>query len=103
MDRRSAQAPSAVIMIRPHHFSPNKQTQKDNAFQQSAENLDQTALAKSAYDEATNVAKKLEELNIKVHVFEDEGTSFTKQHNNMLLFACAESFLAKHLGGSREI
>ena len=74
MDRRSAQAPSAVIMIRPHHFSPNKQTQKDNAFQQSAENLDQTSLAKSAYDEATNVAKKLEELNIKVHVFEDEGT-----------------------------
>ncbi|MBT6032410.1 MAG: amidinotransferase, partial [Kordiimonadaceae bacterium] len=31
MDRRSAQAPAAVIMIRPHHFSPNEETAKDNS------------------------------------------------------------------------
>jgi dipeptidyl aminopeptidase/acylaminoacyl peptidase len=48
---------------------------------------------------------KLKENNIDHEhlVFEDESTNFTKQHNNMLLFACAESFLAKHLGGAREI
>jgi dipeptidyl aminopeptidase/acylaminoacyl peptidase len=48
---------------------------------------------------------KLKEKNIdhEYLVFEDEGTNFTKKHNNMLLFACAESFLAKHLGGTREI
>ena len=48
---------------------------------------------------------KLKEKNIDHEhlVFEDEGTNFTKQHNNMLLFACAESFLAKHLGGVTEV
>lgn len=74
MDRRSAQAPSAVIMIRPHHFSPNEQTAKDNSFQNSAEGLSQDEVARLAYDEATNAAKKLEENGIKVHIFEDEGT-----------------------------
>jgi len=72
MDRRSAQAPSAVIMIRPHHFAPNKQTEKDNAFQQPARNLNQETMAKLAYEEATNVAKTLMEEGVKVHIFEDE-------------------------------
>jgi hypothetical protein len=27
------QAPSAVVMVRPHHFSPNPDTAADNSFQ----------------------------------------------------------------------
>jgi hypothetical protein len=29
------QAPSAVVMVRPHFFTPNPQTASDNAFQPS--------------------------------------------------------------------
>ena len=74
MDRRSAQAPAAVIMIRPHHFSPNEETATDNSFQQSGDGLDQTALAKSAYEEASKASRLLEANGIKVHIFEDETT-----------------------------
>lgn len=73
MDRRSAQAPAAVIMIRPHHFSPNEETAKDNAFQQSVGNLSAADVAQAAFDEATLAAKTLEEKGVKVHIFEDEG------------------------------
>lgn len=57
------------------------------------------------FQDFEKMVAKLKEKNIdhEYLVFEDEGTNFTKQHNNMLLFACAESFLAKHLGGAREI
>ncbi|MBT7583669.1 MAG: amidinotransferase [Kordiimonadaceae bacterium] len=75
MDRRSAQAPSAVIMIRPLHFSPNEQTAKDNSFQNSAVGMDQNDVAKAAYEEATSAAAKLEEHGIKVHIFADESTA----------------------------
>ena len=73
MDRRSAQAPVAVIMIRPHHFSPNEETAEDNAFQQSANGLNQFEMAKAAYSEATLAAETLERHGIKVHIFEDKG------------------------------
>tara|TARA_R110002096_G_scaffold426421_1_gene636234 strand:+ start:137071 stop:137997 length:927 start_codon:yes stop_codon:yes gene_type:complete len=73
MDRRSAQAPAAVIMIRPHYFSPNEETANDNAFQQSGDGLSASEMAKSAYTEATNVAERLESKGIKVHIFEDES------------------------------
>lgn len=73
MDRRSAQAPAAVIMIRPHHFFPNEETAKDNAFQQSTGILSAFEVAQTAYDEATLAAKKLEENGVKVHIFEDKG------------------------------
>ena len=29
----SVQAPSAVVLIRPHHFAPNSETADDNVFQ----------------------------------------------------------------------
>lgn len=74
IDRRSAQAPSAVIMIRPHHFGPNEQTAKDNAFQQTDKKRTAQEIAKDAYAEATAAAEKLEANGIKVHIFEDEGT-----------------------------
>ncbi|HPF45951.1 MAG: amidinotransferase [Alphaproteobacteria bacterium] len=73
MDRKSAQAPAAVIMIRPHHFSPNDQTAKDNSFQQSDQARSALEIAKDAYEEATHAAQKLEAKGVKVHIFEDKG------------------------------
>ena len=73
MERRSAQAPSAVIMIRPHHFRPNAETSSDNAFQQSAEGRDPEVLAKMAYEEVTTASDVLQNHGVRVHVFEDSG------------------------------
>lgn len=74
MDRRSAQAPSAVIMIRPHQFLPNEETAKDNAFQKTGDGLSREDIKKYAYQEASTVSDKLESVGVKVHIFEDEGT-----------------------------
>lgn len=73
MEKRSVQAPAAVIMIRPHNFSPNWQTAKDNSFQKSGDGLSEQEIAKSAYAEATKVAETLERKGINVHIFEDES------------------------------
>ena len=73
MNRRSAQAPAAVIMIRPHHFLPNQETAKDNAFQKNGGGLNSSEMAKSAFTETTNVANKLTSFGIKTPIFEDES------------------------------
>lgn len=69
--RPSVQAPSSVVMIRPHQFTVNTQTADDNAFQAiaTADGSD----AKKAYQEITRVSEKLRSLDITVHLFEDEG------------------------------
>lgn len=72
MDRRSAQTPSAVVMVRPHHFSPNQETANDNAFQQSVEGKDADVIAKEAYNEVTRAAEQLNFVGIRTHIFEDE-------------------------------
>jgi hypothetical protein len=72
MDRRSAQAPSAVIMIRPHKFVPNAQTAADNAFQKSVNLSDHGLISETAFKESSRASDKLKEYGIKVHVFEDE-------------------------------
>jgi len=69
--RRSAQAPSAVIMIRPHQFWPNEETADDNAFELKT-NLDRDTIAKSAFDEVSRAAQGLEDPGVKTHIFEDE-------------------------------
>ncbi len=74
MERRSAQAPSAVIMVRPHHFAPNEETAKDNAFQRMNFERSKSELSKAAFDEATLAAQTLEDDGGRVHIFEDEGT-----------------------------
>ncbi len=73
MDHRSAQAPTAVIMVRPHHFSPNQETANDNAFQQSVEGQDPNQIAKDAFEEVTRAAEQLNFAGIQTHIFEDEG------------------------------
>lgn len=71
--RRSAQAPAAVVMIRPHHFTPNEETAQDNAFQAMGLADQDQSLSDRAYGEASDVAATLEAHGVRVHVFEDEG------------------------------
>ena len=74
MSPRSVQAPGAVVMIRPHDFSPNTQTASDNAFQRDATALDAATVARAAHDEAGRAAEVLRVAGFRTHVFEDTGT-----------------------------
>lgn len=70
--RRSIQAPSAVVMIRPHHFTPNPETASDNAFQPPADDtLDRQLVERAAFDEVSRAIARLEGLGVTVHVFDD--------------------------------
>ncbi|WP_439615311.1 citrulline utilization hydrolase CtlX [Shinella sp.] len=68
----SIQAPSAVVMVRPHHFTVNTETAADNSFQVLADTGEN--LAAAAYDEISRAAETLESHGVAVHLFEDEGT-----------------------------
>lgn len=68
MRAASAQAPNAVVLIRPHHFRPNPQTAADNNFQRTAER----DVSRAAYDACTRVAEALRAEGVRVHLFEDE-------------------------------
>lgn len=67
----SIQAPSAVVMIRPHRFTVNTETAADNRFQVLADTGED--LAAAAHDEITRAARTLESHGVTVHLFEDEG------------------------------
>lgn len=67
----SAQASSAVVMVRPHHFTVNTETAADNRFQLSTDWSDE--LASRAFDEITLAAETLESHGVTVHLFEDSG------------------------------
>lgn len=73
MPRISVQAPRSVVMIRPHHFTPNEATAADNAFQTCPATGARETLAEAAYREATGVAAALEHAGITVQLFEDES------------------------------
>ncbi len=66
------QAPSAVVMIRPHDFYPNQETQQDNSFQSTA-NIDRETISAKAYQQVTNAVEILMSHDIDVHLFEDTG------------------------------
>lgn len=70
--RYSVQAPSAVVMVRPHHFTVNTETAADNSFQVLADTGEN--LSSAAYDEITRAAQTLETHGVTVHLFEDTGT-----------------------------
>lgn len=74
---RSIQAPSAVVMVRPHAFSPNPETAADNAFQQSVAADTAQSAAAAAYQEVTQAAHTLEQHGVRVHLFEDLGAHAT--------------------------
>jgi hypothetical protein len=66
------QAPSAVVLIRPHHFSPNPATAGDNAFQTVDGSRTAAEIADAARADADRLAAALEGAGITVHVFDDE-------------------------------
>ncbi|MFY7777540.1 MAG: citrulline utilization hydrolase CtlX [Elstera sp.] len=70
----SPQSPQAVVMIRPHHFTPNPVTAADNAFQVSQSFGPAAAVAAEAYREVSEAAETLTRAGITVHLFEDTGT-----------------------------
>jgi hypothetical protein len=70
-----AQSPRSVVMIRPHHFSPNADTAEDNAFQSDDASRSAAAIAAAAYAEVTAAAQRLEAAGVTVHLFEDETTT----------------------------
>lgn len=70
----SVQAPSAVVMVRPHHFHSNPQTSIDNSFQRDASDTIEENTARRAFGEVSDAAKQLESLGITTHVFDDTGS-----------------------------
>ena len=68
------QAPSAVILVRPHQFFPNPQTVEDNKFQKVHVDIPPDQISQVAFQQVTQVAEKLERHGIRVHLFEDEGS-----------------------------
>ncbi len=67
------QAPQSVIMIRPHHFLPNPETQADNSFQSKQLAATPKVIAEAAYKEISQAKESLEKYGITVHMFEDES------------------------------
>ncbi|WP_313617987.1 citrulline utilization hydrolase CtlX [Agrobacterium sp.] len=68
----SPQAANAVVMVRPHHFTVNAETAKDNSFQVAAPGT--TDIASKAFEEITTAAETLRNHGVTVHLFEDKGT-----------------------------
>lgn len=68
----SAQAPSAVVLVRPNRFAPNPATALDNAFQGLDLTRSGVMLAADAFAEAGAVAATLREHGVTVHLFEDD-------------------------------
>ena len=68
----SIQAPPAVVMVRPRHFTPNPETAADNRFQSLPDSpADQTA--RRAHDEVSRAADTLRDAGVTVHLFDDDG------------------------------
>lgn len=72
MIKRSPQAPSSVIMIRPHHFRSNPETAEDNAFQTTSADTPEQ-IAQRAYHEVTQAAETLRQQGVRVDLFEDNS------------------------------
>ncbi len=72
----SVQAPAAVVMVRPHSFSPNLETAADNAFQ-STDGRGPDEIAAAAVVEFDEAARRLESAGVKVHVFEQQADQDT--------------------------
>jgi hypothetical protein len=70
---RSLQAPSAVVMVRPHHVAVNEQTSGDNVFQSRAA-TSALGIADAAFAESTALADALIEHGVRVHLFDDASS-----------------------------
>ena len=96
----SAQAPSAVVLVRPHYFDVNPITAADNVFQ-SAEPDHSAARAASAYREATALAEALRAEGVRVHLFEDERNDPRVNHFREDLSSVDGSLIVVPLRGRR--
>lgn len=79
------QAPTDVLMIRPHYFHPNAQTASDNVFQ-SAASGSAAEIAARAQGEHDAAVRQLRAAGVSVHVFEDDtpGTPDSLFPNNWI-------------------
>lgn len=74
MNFRNVQAPTAVVMVRPHRFRVNSETLADNAFQSAPEGeLASDAIAAAAREEFDGAVERLIAAGVTVHVFDDFG------------------------------
>ena len=74
MNFRNVQAPTAVVMVRPHRFRVNSETLADNAFQAAPEGeLASEAIAAAARAEFDAAVERLVAAGVTVHVFDDFG------------------------------
>ncbi len=74
MNFRHAQAPAAVVMVRPHRFRVNAETFADNAFQAPSElELGPDEVSSAARDEFDRCVEQLTGAGVTVHVFDDFG------------------------------
>ncbi len=71
------QAPSAVVMVRPHQFHPNPQTATDNAFQRLPADRPVDEVSAAAFAESTQAAATLGSHGVRVHLFDDDGARDT--------------------------
>lgn len=74
MNFRTVQAPTAAVMVRPHHFRVNPQTLADNAFQTATEvEAGPSQIADAARGEFDQAVARLLAVGVRVHVFDDFG------------------------------
>ncbi len=72
MPQASLQAPRSVVMIRPHHFTPNTQTAQDNSFQTAPGGERAEAVSRRAFAEVSQAVETLRGAGVEVHLFEDK-------------------------------
>ena len=90
----SIQAPSAVVMVRPHRFLPNPETASDNAFQaQVVATAPADDVARRAHAEVTEAAAALRDAGVRVHLFDDLG----ERHTPDAVFP--NNWFSTHAGG----
>jgi hypothetical protein len=71
----SVQAPGAVVLIRPFHFTPNAATADDNAFQSTDGSRTPAEISSDALADADRLAAALDGAGVTVHVFDDPEES----------------------------
>ena len=69
----AAQAATAVALLRPHAFGVNEETAVDNIFQARPGNQSRASIAQGAFAEVSAAARRLREIGIRVHMFDDVG------------------------------
>lgn len=73
MNYRNIQAPTAVVMVRPHRFAVNPETLNDNTFQARPLERSVDVVARQAREEFDGCVDALVAAGVRVHVFDDFG------------------------------